>query len=96
MTEETWFEGVQRRAQDLGDGWARLPISDWEEISSMWPHFEAKYAKMKRFLEQHGGHPELCSVWVELDDVVAALHPVGTCNCGLAELVDEKIERMVM
>jgi hypothetical protein len=32
-------------------------------------------------------HPQTCALWVELDDVTGAVHPVGTCDCGLAELV---------
>lgn len=31
-------------------------------------------------------HPQSCAIWVELDDVDAALHPIGSCDCGLYDL----------
>lgn len=50
--------------------------------------------RLRDWIERHGGHPQDCAIWVELDDV-SALHPVGKCDCGLAEILGHKTDRTV-
>jgi hypothetical protein len=61
-----------------------------------YPGWNHEAERFRDWIERHGGHPQDCAIWVELDDVSAALHPVGRCDCGLSDILGHKTDRKVV
>jgi hypothetical protein len=51
MPERDWFEGVESRVEDAGDGYVRLPASDWQGVASGWKMSERYAAALRGSLE---------------------------------------------
>jgi hypothetical protein len=66
------------------DGGSFFPALRTLEIAANMDTASESLARVTDALREYGVHPDLCSIWVEEDDVTGLVFPVGTCNCGLA------------